>query len=307
MEHLPVSIPVLLILYNRPEMVAKSLAALRRVRPERIWVSLDAPRDGDSQDQLLCAEVRSALRGIDWPCEVRRQEAATHLGCRDGVIVALDWFFDEVEAGIILEDDCVPEPSFFGFCDDLLGRYASAPEVMMVSGNNFEEDPSSSESYSFSRYGHMWGWATWRRAWSLFDRDLEDWPTRKASNWLRTVARHPVFLERWTQLLDGVREGAIDTWDVQWCYTVFKAGGLVAVPAVNLVSNFGFDEQATHTREEGSPYRAMKTSPLKWPLQHPSSVAMRKNSRLLPSRAEVYLEPFRSSQVMVSTDDGTGR
>ena len=176
----------------------------------------------------------------------------------------------------------------------------------MISGNNFEKEQSTPESYSFSRYGHMWGWATWRRAWRLFDRDLDDWPRRRTSGWLRTVANHPLFLARWRELLDGVHEGAIDTWDVQWAYTVFKEGGLVAIPSQNLVSNFGFDDQATHTREKGSPYRGITTRPLDFPLRHPTKLAMRARSRLLPSRGEVYLEPFRPSQGIVSTQDGTG-
>lgn len=301
------SVPVLLILYNRPTMVAKSLAALRLAPPAELWVAADGPRENDPDDASACRAARNALRAIDWPCTVHRRFSSQHLGCRDGVIAAIDWFFEHVEGGIILEDDCVPEPTFFAFCGELLDRYAEVDEVAMIAGTNFDPGPAPPESYTFSRYGHMWGWATWRRAWRLLDRDLEDWPQRRSSGWLRTVSDHSRFLKHWTGYLDMVSEGRLDTWDVQWVYTVFKNEKLVAVPSRNLVSNLGFDDQATHTVGRDSPYFAMPTRPLDFPLRHPKRLEMKDRRRLLPSRWEVYMHPFQPGSRNLATDGGTAK
>ncbi len=292
--------------YNRGQAVARVLDALRPVAPRRLWIAADGPRTDDPADAALCAESRRALEQIDWPCESERRFAAENRGCRLGVIDALDWFFGDVAEGIVLEDDCLPDPSFFPYCAELLEHYRDRPEVFTIAGANFDGDePPPEASYYFSRYGHIWGWATWRRAWRLFDRTLDAWPEQRASGWLSSISDEPRFLEWWTHILDEARRGSLNTWDVQWAYTVFQNGGFAAIPATNLISNIGFDGNATHTISAESPFAAMPTRAIDFPLRHPARIEMVERCRLRPSRSPIVMHPFRPGQSSGNTPGGT--
>jgi hypothetical protein len=265
--------PVILMIFNRPDETARTFAAIRAARPERLLVIADGPRAGQAGEAELCARTRSIIDGVDWPCEVLRDFSEANLGCGRRVASGLDWAFELVEEAIIFEDDCVADSSFFRYCAELLERYRSDECVMMISGDNFQNGISrTGDSYYFSRLPHCWGWATWRRAWRHFDYTMRDWPQQRRTRWLRTIAKDPALERCWRQQFDGVASGKIDTWDFQWMYCVLSRNGLSIVPDVNLVTNIGFGERATHTFAADERHVVPSRS-MTFPLRHPAVVA----------------------------------
>lgn len=232
--------PVIFLVFNRPENTAQVLREIRRARPSTLIVVADGPRAGDHPtDEQQCARTRQVIdEGVDWPCEVLKRYAPANLGCKRNIADGLTWAFTQVEQAIILEDDCVPEESFFGFCGEMLDRYRDEEQVMMVTGTNYFPDPPPHPArYFFSRYFAIWGWATWRRAWEKYDVAMSDWPQHrdKLGGWLPDPALAEFFVRGYQK----VYAGAVDTWDVQWAYAGLKHGGLSVTPGVNLVSNIG--------------------------------------------------------------------
>jgi hypothetical protein len=243
------SVPVLFLVFNRPEPTARVLGAIRRASPRRLFVAADGPRPGNPKDAVACREVRELLqKGIDWQCRVEFLARGANLGCRNAVSSAISWFFDNVEEGIILEDDCLPSEGFFSFCSSLLARYRDEPRVAHIGGFNCQWGRMrGSGSYYFSRYFHVWGWATWRRAWSGYDVDMRDYPSFLAGGGLENLFSRPALREFWKENFDAAHAGTLNTWDYQWVYRNFKDDRLAAVPNWNLVENIGFGSDATHT------------------------------------------------------------
>ena len=264
--------PVALFVFNRPETTARVIEAVRAADPPLLLVVADGPRPDVPSDATACREVRALIDRIDWPCPVRTNYADANLGCRARVASGIDWVFDEVPEAILLEDDTLPDPTFFRFAEELLGRYREDNRVMCISGDNFQRGRRrGSASYYFSRYTHIWGWATWRRAWDRYDRDLTRWPTLRAEGWLASVLRDPAEIEYWTNVFDRVARGDIDTWDYQWLFTCWVEGGLTVLPNRNLVTNIGFFPGATHTSGDSALAR-IPTEPMGFPLVHPEHV-----------------------------------
>ncbi len=243
---------ILFLLFNRPDQTAQVFAAIRAARPARLYVAADGPRPDRPGEAERCARARSIATAVDWPCEVRTLFRGSNLGCKLAVSGALDWFFGEEEAGIVLEDDCLPHPDFFRFCNALLERYAGDERVSVITGDNYQRGRRRGDaSYYFSKYNHVWGWASWRRAWRLYDGDLRFWSEWKGSvAWLNRTP-DPVERRYWEGIFDRVVRGEIDTWDYPWTASLWYRGGLTATPNVNLVTNIGFAENATHTRGAG--------------------------------------------------------
>jgi hypothetical protein len=195
------------------------------------------------------------------------------MGCRKRVSTGLTWVFQQVDEAIILEDDCVPDSSFFPYCEELLVRYRSDDRIMAISGDNFQFGKyRTSDSYYFSRYVHVWGWASWRRAWQQYDEQMRLWPGLRNSRWLEDLLADRPAVDYWTRIYQDVYEGRIDTWDYQWQFAIWAHKGLVVLPNQNLVSNIGFISQATHTQSD-SPLAEIPTVSLDFPLQHPPRVA----------------------------------
>jgi hypothetical protein len=265
-------VPILLIAFNRPEPTSVVFEAIRRARPAQLFVAVDGPRDRPGES-AACERVRAIVTDVDWPCDVRTLFREDNLGCRYGVQAAIDWFFEQVDRGVILEDDCVPDPTFLAFAGELLERYRDDERVMMISGDYFAGDGfDDSASYYFTRYTHIWGWGSWRRAWQHFDPAIADWPERRASHWLDTVHRDADFRRYWTDVFDRVHADQIDTWDYSWQYSVWAQGGLVAIPTRNLITNIGFGEDATHTVDGSAWQSRLPTTAMEFPLVHPDSV-----------------------------------
>lgn len=265
-------VPLLMIAFNRPGKTGRVLEAVRAHAPRRLWVAVDGPRADRPDDAERCAATRRVFDGVDWPCEVRTLFRERNLGCRDGVGTAIDWFLSDVEAGLILEDDCVPTPDFFPFCAELLERYRDIPEVMMVGGHNsLGSWNRAGASYLFSRTAPIWGWATWRRAWALYDPALTRWADPQARAVVRSrMPRTEFRITR--QRFDSVYTRRRDTWDYGWAFALLVAGGYSVIPARNLIANIGFDPEATHTTRPSPHEVDVPTHRLEFPLTHPVSV-----------------------------------
>jgi FkbM family methyltransferase len=265
--------PVALLMFRRPDATARVLDAIRAARPPLLLVVADGPRTDRPDDAAACAATRALIDGVDWPCEVRREFATENMGCRRRVASGLAWVFSQVPEAIILEDDCVPDQTFFPFCDELLERYRDDARVVQISGaNNQKGRRRGTHSYFFSRYNNVWGWASWRRAFDLYDVDMSRWPELRDSNWLATVLDDRRLVHFWTQQFQAVYEGRIDTWDYQWIYSTWLHSMVSLVPNRNLVRNIGFGPGASHTPTE-DPFANDQLEPMEFPLDHPSIVA----------------------------------
>ena len=242
--------PVLLIAWRRPHTLRQVIDAIRPVAPSRVFVACDGPNPNRIGEDEKVAATRAVIETeIDWPCQINRLYSDVNQGCRLGVSRAITWFFEQVEEGIILEDDCVPHPDFFTYCTTLLKRYRDDTRVWCISGNNFQKGQWRGDgSYYFSRYNHCWGWASWRRCWSKYDAELTQWPKLRKSKLLKTIFEDSVERKYWSDIWQKLLErGQPDTWDYQWSFTCFVNGGLTALPNRNLVRNVGFGKDATHT------------------------------------------------------------
>lgn len=244
--------PILFCIFNRPTETERVFAAIRQQRPATLLVVQDGPRSQNGHDAAQIAAARKVLDAIDWPCELRTHFAETNLGCKRRMASGISWGFEQFEQLIILEDDCLPSQSFFGFCETLLDRFADDERVTMISGDNFQLRPRSTDSYYFSKWAHIWGWASWRRAWNCMDADLASWPAEKGKSWLPELCCDEAETAHWTELFDRQAAGAIDTWDFPWMYSCWRHGGLAAIPNRNLVTNIGFGPGATHTTDATS-------------------------------------------------------
>ncbi len=262
--------PIAFIAFNRPDHTRMSFSRIREQRPRQLFLIADGPRAGHPTDAERCAEVRRIIEAVDWPCDVRRDYSSTNLGSKSRVSSGLDWVFSQRDRAIVLEDDCVPHPDFFTFCEALLDRYADDSRVAVITGGNYQQGNRRGDaSYYFSRYNHVWGWATWRRAWDLYDGDMSFWPEFKESGEWERLFPDPLERRYWTRVFD--RAGQIDAWGYPWTASVWHHGGLTATPNVNLVSNIGFGPGAVHTTDASSPLAAMPVEPL-GPLVFPSDV-----------------------------------
>lgn len=265
-------VPILFLVFNRPDTTGKVFQSIREARPKRLYVACDGPRDTNGDDEASIAKVQSIVECIDWPCDLKKLYRKKNLGCKIAVSNAIDWFFDSEEEGIILEDDCLPHPEFFDFCKVLLERYRKNDSVTVITGNNFQGGIArGSASYYFSKYNHCWGWACWRRSWSHYNGELPFWPDWKESNAWRQKLPSRAERRHWGSVFDIVKANEIDSWAYPWTACVWKHGGLTATPNVNLVSNIGFGPDATHTKLADSALAGLRTQGL-GVIKHPESV-----------------------------------
>ena len=242
------AVPILLLVFNRPDLTAQVMSVLRRLRPKRIFVAADGPRPNVTGDTELCIRAREIATTVDWECELTTLFRDTNLGCGHAVSGAITWFFERVEEGIILEDDCLPSLSFFAFCADALERFRDDPRVGTISGDYFLPPALLLEQpYYFSKYFQIWGWATWRRTWRKYSFDLS---FESEENWrkiLEEVHSAPLESKYWQEVLEGLNNGTVNTWDYQMMFISWRERFLHLMPTRNLVTNIGFRSDATHT------------------------------------------------------------
>ena len=245
--------PVAIIFYNRPGHLQLLLNVLATVRPTRLFAICDGPKNEEAAEQV--AACRQLIDEIGWPCTVVKNYAASNMGLRGRFDSGLDWFFDLNESGIVLEDDVLPDPSFFAFTSTMLERYKDDSRVMQVGGLNFQDgiQRSRNAGYYFSSYAHSWAFATWRRAWQKHDKSMADWPTHGVEILRRQFDNDIYAVRYWQYILDRHSQSPNDTWDYPWQFSIWREHGMCCIPEVNLVRNIGFGPEAIHTKYASDP------------------------------------------------------
>lgn len=265
-------VPIVFFVFNRPEHTKKSFEAIRKIAPNTLFIVADGPRVGNLDDLVKCQEVRALVGLVDWPCNVFTSFSEVNLGCRRRINSGLDWVFSNVPMAIILEDDCIPHDDFFLFCREMLLKYRDCNKVMCISGNNFIKSNVLEASYYFSKYPHIWGWATWGRAWKLNDQSMSFWPSWKSSNKWRTYFISSTERRYWQHYFDLMHKSKIDTWDYVWTANIWFHDGISITPNVNLVTNIGIGPDATHTYSETNIAGELACPIL--PLIHPEDIVI---------------------------------
>lgn len=291
--------PVLFIIFNRLNTTRRVFEAIRRNRPEYLYIAADGPRIGVASDREQCKEVREwVLNHIDWECEIQTRFLAENIGCKLGPSEAIHWFFQEVEAGIILEDDCLPNNSFFRFCEENLERYRDDDRISIVSGNNFQpiQPMSITADYYFSIFPSTWGWATWKRTWENYDIDIRGWHSIDQTKFLNSLFREKSYRNYWKQTFTDYATGkGAATWDFQFYFHTMRKGQLAIIPKANLVSNIGHGELATHTTVKDSILADLPTYEIRFPLNHPEEIVRNYDADILVQKiifGEVTDVPF---------------
>jgi hypothetical protein len=267
----PLNTAVLFLVFNRLDQTKQVFEAIRQAKPPRLYIAADGARANKQDEVEQVRDIRNfVLQNIDWDCEVKTLFREKNLGCKYAVSSAITWFFDSEEQGIILEDDCLPSQSFFWFCEELLERYKEDLRVWLISGDNFQNGlKRSDDSYYFSKFTHIWGWASWASRWAEYDVEMESFESFSKQNRISSVFSEINEQKYWLSTFDRVYHKKIDTWDYQWMYTVLSNNGLCVLPNINLISNIGFGDDATHTKSLESIDSNIPMFELSVPLKHP--------------------------------------
>lgn len=262
--------PIAIFIFNRPTCTEQLVRALGVVKPPKLFVIADGPRN--ASDSELCEQTRAIIDHIDWPCTILKRYATSNIGCRESIPNGLQWVFEHVNTCIILEDDCIPQPSFFPFCQELLSRYQYDERVMTIGGHRSDgPNEIGTESYYFSKYPSIWGWATWKEKWAKFDLNMHQWEELRDSNWLNEILPTPKAVAYWSRMFNKMKNG-LDTWDYAVAYTCWLHQGLSIRPRVNMIENIGFGNDETHTRQTDMIDKYPNPSDILFPLFHPKSI-----------------------------------
>lgn len=255
--------PIALFIFKRPDTTLSVFKQISKEKPRRLYVIADGPRN--PEEKGACEKTRSIIERVDWNCDIQKDYADENMGLRERIICGLNWVFSQEEQAIILEDDCLPDMSFFRYCEELLDYYCNDEKVMHISGDNFlDESTRIGKSYYYSKYAHVWGWATWRRAWQLFDQ----WDHCHPKLDTRIFTNEPA-ARFWMRRYEEVMSGKMDyTWDYQWALTCLAHKAYCINPVSNLISNIGFGENATHTKTHSS-LGNISLESMTFPMQHP--------------------------------------
>lgn len=264
--------PILFIIFNRPETTKVVFEAIRQVKPSKLFIAADGPRKNKIGENELCKKTRLITNNINWPCDVKILFRKKNLGCKNSVSSAIDWFFKSVDQGIILEDDCLPDQSFFPFCEQMLELYKDDSRIMHISGNNFQFRRQRGDGdYYFSKMNHIWGWATWKRAWRYYDVNMSSLEQFKKYDYINSIFHEKKHQKKWLDIFEKVKNNEINTWDYQWTYAMWSQNGLSILPNKNLVENLGFNNEATHTKYRNIMIEENKSSSLLIN-KHPSTI-----------------------------------
>lgn len=261
--------PILFIVFNRLETTQKVFNVIKRIKPDFFYIVADGPRLNRSEDLTQCLEVKNyIIDNIDWDCEVKTLFREENLGCGYAPYTAITWFFSHVDEGIILEDDCLPDISFFPYCEELLEKFRD-DNIAIISGCNFSHDKNQ-DSYLFSAIPYTWGWATWKKNWLQYDYEIKKWGSINKNEYLKYLFNDIEFRLFWKKIFDDIyKTPPNDIWDYQFFFSCFLQRQLSVVPSSNLVSNIGHGAHATHTFDIDSKQANVATDSLIFPLKHP--------------------------------------
>lgn len=239
--------PILLITFNRSDTTQKVFDVIKKVKPSKLYVFNDGPRLGNNKDLKARKEIKDIIKQVDWKCKLFTNFSEKNLGCGLGVSGAITWAFETENKLIILEDDCVPALSFFDYCDYCLEKYKNNNRVMQVAGNNYTENNNyTNDDYLFSKYGHIWGWATWKRAWVNFDYEMKEWPIFRDDKNLINITNSKQEHDYLRNIFNSYYDDRKKPWAIRWLFVKIKMGGISIVPRINLVNNIG--DIGTHSK-----------------------------------------------------------
>lgn len=294
MSDSPLRTPVAFLIFNRPALTGRVFERIREAKPPKLLIVADGPRTNHPDDAEKCRLARKIVdAGVDWPCDVLRNYSETNLGCRRRVARGLDWVFDQVEEAIILEDDVLPHPTFFPYCEELLERYRVDERLMVICGAKFfQEELSLGASYAFARFPLVWGWASWRRAWRHYDVEMQRWPAIRQQGGLSALLEDSAWARHLQPAFEETFSGRCDTWDTQLTFDCLRQSGLAIYPAVNLVSNIGFGADATHTIADTGATNCLPTSAMTFPLTHAQEVFPDRRAELATLRTITLRAPL---------------
>lgn len=248
MEMYQTTSPVLLLIFNRPDTTKLVFEQIRNAKPPRLYIAADGPRTNRNEEQLLCRQAIEVVNNIDWPCNINTLYRDSNLGCKEAVSSAITWFFNQEEEGIILEDDCLPSKSFFSYCDTLLERYRFDTRIRHIAGCNLHYGTTWGDAcIFFSNRTEVWGWASWRRVWKDYDKNLSSHTEEEMRISFSRIFSDPFIVDGWVNAFNGVKRGEIDTWDYQLAILNYLNNGLSVCPNVSLITNIGFRNDATHS------------------------------------------------------------
>lgn len=263
--------PVAFIIFKRPYTTEKVFEAIRQAKPPKLFVIADGPRRNHLGEAEQCQSARDIIQRVDWECEVYKNYSDVNLGCGKRLPTGLDWVFSHVEEAIILEDDCLPNSTFFSFCEELLEKYRYDERIASISGQNVQFGRQRTNySYYFSKYNHVWGWATWRRAWQSFDFNMALWPEIKQREFLRDILGNDEAAKAWARVLQDTYDKRLNTvWDFQWQFACWVNNRLSILSNTNLISNIGFGAGSTNVSNSKSKHATISTNKIEFPLEHP--------------------------------------
>lgn len=298
-------VPVLFIIFNRKDRAIESFNPIKRYQPSQLYIAADGPRKGKTEDQDLCTETRNAiLAEIDWECEIHTLFRDENVGCGRGVSEAISWMFDTEEYGIINEDDCVACDDFFLFCEELLIRYRDDDRIAQINGFDLKYSGKTNNTYFFSSYPEIWGWATWKRAWKNIDFNMTGFPQIRKQIWHRfPFMEGLVHYILWNRLYRNIQKGeTIYAWGFQWSIYVFMQNKLCINPEANLIVNTGFGS-GTNCNNPDTPFSRAGYGRIKFPLLHPSKIATDPKKEKLRSEeyVSVYKTAFKSKIIRILT------
>lgn len=262
--------PVLLIIFNRIDTSMFVFDAIRQARPKKLYIACDGARKEKEREFEVVEKIRKyVVNNVDWDCQVKTLFSKTNLGCKNSVNDAISWLFENEEMGIILEDDTVPDISFFWYCQELLMKYKNDTRVGMISGNNHMPWYQCKNSYVFSKFKKTWGWATWRRSWIHQDLEMSWEKTTYKDSIIRNMGydKNKTFAS-WLRKIENVRTNRVSAWDYQWFLALSSQNQLCIFPAKNLVANIGFGDNATHCKWD-APTEVVNKYAIDFPLIHP--------------------------------------
>lgn len=265
--------PILLIAFNRPEKTKIVFQEIKKYKPEEFYFAVDGPRDLSTDDIQKCEDVKKIADMIDWDCEIHTLFQKENLGVDPGMETAISWFFDNVEDGIILEDDCLPQQSFFKFSEILLDKYKNDPKVFMICGTNFQDGENrGTGSYYFSNYP-TWGYAMWKRSWKNFDSKLNSFPVFKKNKEIHLVLQDVKQIRFWMKFFEKIYNKKFNFTDSRITYSMWKNKSVCIIPNKNLIKNIGFDADSTHAEKKDGDRLSINTESL-INIKHPEKISI---------------------------------
>lgn len=264
------NLPVLIVIFNRPDKFRNLLQSLRKSKPSKLFVSADGPRQNNADDKSKCVQARKVVDEIDWPCDIVTRFLDNNMGCDPHVASAIEWFFENVEYGIILEDDVVIHPNFFRFSVELFERYRDDERIMQISSLSPFEKRNHPYSYHFSKHFRCYGaWGTWKRAWRFHTIPIGRYTKTDLFQIIRSYFPKPIDQKYWMKLFSEFENGSRVNWDYWWNFTCYAQNGLCIVPESNFVKNIGYDDRSTHTKCQEPVLCDLQAESIKFPLSHP--------------------------------------